>query len=96
MNVFFADMYIKNNLNMPDSVPKREAPRLFLRDCPLTQIGEFQATLTGKGLVDEKILRDGFEVFVSPALRCVQTAVALGKGMFVLPPRRKFFKEVIC
>jgi len=40
-----------------------------------------QATLTGKGLREGNVLRDGFEVFVSPALRCVQTARAIGKGM---------------
>jgi ubiquitin-associated SH3 domain-containing protein len=65
---------------MPDSVPKRKSPKSFIRDCPLTQIGELQATLTGKGLKEGNVLRDGFQVYVSPALRCVQTATAIGKG----------------
>lgn len=70
---------------MPDTVPLRESPQSFLRDCPLTQIGELQATLTGKGLREGNVLRDGFQVFVSPALRCVQTARALGKGWVMFP-----------
>lgn len=76
----FADMYIKHNLNMPDAVPKRDSPRLFLRDCPLTKVGELQAFLTGQGIAEEKVLKDDFEVFVSPALRCVQTAAGIAKG----------------
>lgn len=72
-------------MNMPDSVPRRERPNSFLRDSPLTKIGEYQATLVGKCLLEEKVLRDGFQVFVSPALRCVQTADAIGKGNIHCP-----------
>jgi ubiquitin-associated SH3 domain-containing protein len=74
--------YKKQNLNMPDALPKRSSsPNSFLYDTPLTQIGEFQAILTGKGLSEQNVLREGFLVYVSPALRSIQTAAGLSKGM---------------
>lgn len=66
---------------MPDSVPKREgSPKSFILDCPLTEVGVLQSVMTGKGLKAENVLRDGFEVYVSPALRSVDTATGIAKG----------------
>jgi len=74
------DKYTKKNLNMPDAVPARK-PITFLKDCPLTQIGSLQGNLVGKGLKEEELLQPGFQVYVSPALRCVETASAILAGM---------------
>ncbi|CAG7836508.1 unnamed protein product [Allacma fusca] len=74
--------YRKINLNMPDGLPIRAgAPRSFYKDGPLTQVGVLQGQLVGKGLLEESILRPGFEVFVSPAYRSIQTATAMLEGM---------------
>ncbi|CAG7836509.1 unnamed protein product [Allacma fusca] len=74
--------YRKHNMNMPDVIVKREGlPKTFHKDCPVTQVGFLQGKLVGKGLLQEDILRPGFEVYVSPALRSIQTAIALLKGM---------------
>ncbi|ODN00374.1 Protein UBASH3A [Orchesella cincta] len=74
--------YSRQNLNQPEKVPKRKGyPQTFVYDCPLTEVGCLQARLIGKGLADEKILADGFQVYVSPALRCVETATNLLRGM---------------
>jgi ubiquitin-associated SH3 domain-containing protein len=69
-------------MNMPDTIVNREGlPKTFRRDSPLTQVGLLQGELIGKGLLQEEILRPGFETYVSPALRSVETAAALLKGM---------------
>ncbi|CAL8079887.1 unnamed protein product [Orchesella dallaii] len=74
--------YSRQNLNQPEAVPKRKGyPQTFIFDCPLTEVGRLQAKLIGKGLMTETILSDGFQVFVSPSLRCVETATNLLKGM---------------
>jgi len=68
---------------MPDEIVTRQgSPRSFVKDCPLTQIGKLQGILVGKGLSEEKALRDGFDVYVSPSLRCIETAVSIGKGTY--------------
>jgi broad specificity phosphatase PhoE len=69
---------------MPDDIVRRQgSPLSFVRDSPLTQVGRLQGTLVGKGLAEQKVLRDGFDVYVSPSLRCVETAVSLGKGTII-------------
>ncbi|XP_054716647.1 ecdysteroid-phosphate phosphatase-like [Uloborus diversus] len=62
--------YIRFNLNMPVSVPKRN-PMDFQRDCPLTRIGTFQATITGESMKEHGLSFS--HVFCSPSLRCIQT-----------------------
>jgi len=60
------------NLNMPQDLPHRANKREFLGDSPLTEIGQFQAKLSGEALGLE-----GYKIhycYVSPALRCIQTA----------------------
>ena len=64
--------YRRINLNMPNDLSARPSKRDFLGDSPLTEIGQFQARLTGDALGNE-----GFKLhycYASPALRCIQTA----------------------
>lgn len=74
-----AGKYRRTNLNMPLDLPQRPSKRDFLGDSPLTEVGQFQARLTGDALGNE-----GYKIhycYVSPALRCIQTAhqILLGK-----------------
>ncbi|XP_077985056.1 ubiquitin-associated and SH3 domain-containing protein B-like [Glandiceps talaboti] len=74
--------YSRKNLNMPRSVPNRQGgARDFARDSPITEVGLFQARLTGEAIRDSGTTIK--HVFCSPALRCVQTADAILKGMGV-------------
>ncbi|CAD5125928.1 DgyrCDS14109 [Dimorphilus gyrociliatus] len=66
--------YIRHDLNMPRSLPKR-APQDFQHDAPLTIQGTFQSRILGEALKDMSISID--HVYVSPSLRCVQTAACL-------------------
>lgn len=76
-----AGVYKRQNLNQPLTVPDRAgSPQAFIGDTPLTEVGNLQARLIGSGLQTENILSDGFEVLVSPALRCVETATNVLKG----------------
>lgn len=70
--------YRRINLNMPQDLPHRASKREFLGDSPLTEIGQFQAKLTGEALGME-----GYKIhycYVSPALRCIQTAHQILSG----------------
>lgn len=70
--------YIRHDLNMPRSLPKR-APHEFQHDAPLTVQGTFQSRILGEALKDMSISID--HVYVSPSLRCVQTAAYLLEAM---------------
>lgn len=73
--------YRRTNLNMPADLPYRASKRDFIGDSPLTEIGQFQARLTGEALGNE-----GFKIhycYASPALRCIQTANQILTGIFL-------------
>lgn len=74
--------YRRTNLNMPTDLPYRPSKRDFLGDSPLTEIGQFQARLTGEALGNE-----GYKLhycYSSPALRCIQTANQILTGILIL------------
>jgi ubiquitin-associated SH3 domain-containing protein len=57
---------------MPHNMPLRSDKRDYVNDSPITEIGKFQARLTGEALAEQ-----GFRFsycYVSPSLRCIQTA----------------------
>nr|XP_042121773.1 ubiquitin-associated and SH3 domain-containing protein A isoform X1 [Peromyscus maniculatus bairdii] len=65
--------YYRPDLNFPRSLPRRSnGIKDFENDPPLSSCGIFQARLAGEALLDSGIRVTA--VFVSPALRCVQTA----------------------
>ncbi|XP_052800510.1 protein UBASH3A homolog isoform X2 [Mya arenaria] len=72
--------YRPSDLNMPKSMPKRAGTHYeYAKDAPLTTLGSFQAHLTGEALKSKGITFD--HVYVSPSLRCVQTATSVLKSM---------------
>ena len=72
--------YTRRNLNMPKDIPKRKGgPGDYAKDSPITEMGVYQAKLTGEGMREQGIRLS--HVFCSPALRCVQTADAILKGL---------------
>lgn len=72
--------YHRKNINMPQKIPKRPGgPKDFHRDTPLTEIGLHQAYLTGQAL--KQIGASVHNVYVSPSLRCIETAKGILKGM---------------
>lgn len=72
--------YIRKDLNMPSSLPQRKLyPKGYHKDCPLTKIGTYQATLVGEGLKESGTIIH--HVYCSPALRCVQTCDAVLRGL---------------
>lgn len=70
--------YTRTNLNLPRVMVKRKSHIDFQRDAPLTEVGRCQARLTGEALKEAGVRIT--HVFVSPALRCVQTAQEVIRG----------------
>jgi ubiquitin-associated SH3 domain-containing protein len=64
--------YRRTNLNMPTALPHRPIKRDYNGDSPITEVGKFQAKLTGTALNEESFKFD--YCYVSPSLRCIQTA----------------------
>jgi len=72
--------YVRFNINMPKTLPtRRDGYQGYYLDTPLTEIGYLQAKITGRALKDAGVSLS--HIYSSPALRCVQTAVGLVKGM---------------
>ncbi|GAU88894.1 hypothetical protein RvY_01512 [Ramazzottius varieornatus] len=68
--------FTRSDLNMPKSLPKRkDGPLAYASDPPLTSVGVLQAQITGKAMKDAGVSFN--RVFVSPALRSIQTATAV-------------------
>lgn len=72
--------YTQKDLNMPTTLPKRTTTHLdYFKDSPLTSLGQMQAFLTGEALKSTGVKL--LHVYVSPSLRCVQTATGILKAM---------------
>ncbi|XP_053313721.1 ubiquitin-associated and SH3 domain-containing protein A [Spea bombifrons] len=72
-------VYTRTDLNLPSRLPDREKLLDFEWDPPLSSCGTFQARLVGEALLDAPVQCDS--VLCSPALRCIQTAHHILKGM---------------
>ncbi|XP_005100662.1 ubiquitin-associated and SH3 domain-containing protein B [Aplysia californica] len=71
--------YTQSDLNLPPAMVPRASHKQFLKDSPLTEIGRFQARSTGDALQRAGV--DIQHIYVSPSLRCVQTAQHVIEGM---------------
>lgn len=72
--------YHRKNLNMPRVIPFRQSsPKSFVSDSPITEMGLYQARLTGEGLKEQGI--EFSHVYSSPSLRSIQTCQAILEGM---------------
>ncbi|VDP26098.1 unnamed protein product [Heligmosomoides polygyrus] len=82
--------YCPTDINMPRIVPKRkDGWENFAFDVPLTEMGYIQSKLTGRALRDSGIKIDF--IYCSSALRCVQTAVGITKGLVHVQSMPVFF-----
>lgn len=71
--------YTRRDLNQPEFIPKRNNFMDFCLDSPLSVVGTFQASLTGKALKASGIKFS--HVYSSPSLRCLQTTTTIIKEM---------------
>ncbi|KAK7088547.1 ubiquitin-associated and SH3 domain-containing protein B-like [Littorina saxatilis] len=71
-------VYTRTNLNLPRVMVKRKNYKDFQRDSPLTEMGKCQARITGEALREAGV--ELSYIYVSPALRCVQTATEVIRG----------------
>ncbi|XP_017849837.1 protein UBASH3A homolog isoform X2 [Drosophila busckii] len=75
--------YMRKDLNMPKVLPRRKnCPEGWQNDSPLTNVGVYQARLTGEALLEAKIQID--HVYCSPSYRCVQTCTSALEGLKML------------
>lgn len=75
--------YKRRDLNQPSTLVNRSDPNEFLFDTPLTLIGLYQATLTGKALEAAQVSL--VSIYCSPSLRCVQTCTNVMKELTNVP-----------
>ncbi|XP_065095903.1 ecdysteroid-phosphate phosphatase isoform X2 [Ochlerotatus camptorhynchus] len=73
-----AGNYIRKDLNMPKSLPQRLSTH-WKRDSPLTNMGCYQARLTGDAMKDAGVRID--HVYSSPSFRCIQTITGILEGL---------------
>ncbi|XP_032294879.1 ecdysteroid-phosphate phosphatase isoform X2 [Drosophila virilis] len=72
--------YMRKDLNMPKVLPHRKnSPDGWQNDSPLTNVGLYQARLTGEALFEAKVQID--HVYCSPSYRCVQTCTSALEGL---------------
>lgn len=72
--------YMRKDLNMPKVLPHRKnSPDGWQNDSPLTNVGVYQARLTGEALLDAQVQID--HVYCSPSYRCVQTCTSALEGL---------------
>ncbi|KAH8417553.1 hypothetical protein KR222_001804 [Zaprionus bogoriensis] len=72
--------YMRKDLNMPKVLPHRQnSPDGWQNDSPLTNVGVFQARLTGEALLEAQVQID--HVYCSPSYRCVQTCTSALEGL---------------
>lgn len=72
--------YMRKDLNMPKVLPhRRNSPEGWQNDSPLTNVGVYQARLTGEALLDANVQID--HVYCSPSYRCVQTCTSALEGL---------------
>ncbi|KAJ8925704.1 hypothetical protein NQ315_009551 [Exocentrus adspersus] len=75
-----AGNYIQRDLNLPQTIPSRkEGPKGYLRDSPLTNIGIFTASMIGEAIREKNISIDS--VYCSPSFRCIQTCDSFLQAM---------------
>lgn len=72
--------YMRKDLNMPKVLPQRKnSPEGWQNDSPLTNVGVYQARLTGEALHEAHVQID--HVYCSPSYRCVQTCTSALEGL---------------
>ncbi|XP_058454139.1 ecdysteroid-phosphate phosphatase-like [Malaya genurostris] len=76
-----AGNYIRRDLNMPRTLLQRKSCH-WKRDTPLTNLGRYQAHLTGEAMKDAGVQID--LVYSSPSFRCIQTASSILEGLGLL------------